>query len=131
MAHSCYKEMSKEEFLIITSLQVGLQQLVFKLPERAHDASDALIDSTWADLALMNLNLAQLKGYHTVPHNIMVNLGCALMTKCGVKATRANVPEILEAEQRGPDGKREDVVTVGGGTGFRAPPIGRQPNGDL
>ena len=119
----------REAFLTIASLQLGLPQRVLELPERAHDASDARIDSTWADLALTNL--AKSKGYHIVSHNIMVNLGCALMTECGVKATRANVPEIPEAERRGPDGKRADAVTIGGGTGFRAPPIGRRPDGDL
>ena len=128
MSLSCYEEMSEEAFLIISSLQLGLPQRVLELPERAHDASDARIDSTWADLALTNL--AQSKGYHIVSHNIMVNLGCALMTECGVKATRANVPEIPEADgvagwQTGRCG--HDV----GGTPNRAPPIGRRPDGDL
>ena len=64
MSLSCYEEMSEEAFLIISSLQLGLPQRVLELPEWAHDASDARIDSTWADLALTNL--AQSKGYHTV-----------------------------------------------------------------
>ena len=85
--------MSKEGFFIVASLQLGLPLRVLKLPERAHDASVARIDYTWADLALTNL--AQSKGYH-----IMLSLVCALMTECCVKATPANVPEIPEAELR-------------------------------
>ena len=43
------------------------------------------------------------------------------------KATRTNVPEIPEAERRGPDGKRADAVTIGGGLVFGHPRLGDDP----
>ena len=109
MALLCVEEMSEKAFLIVASLQLGLPQRVLELPERAHDASNRRIDSTWAYLALTKLT--ESKGYHTISHNILVDLGCALMAECGVKASRRNVPEIPDRDRRGDDGKRADAVT--------------------
>ena len=125
MALSCVEEMSEEAFLIVASLQLGLPQRVLELPERAHDASDRRIDSTWADLALTKLT--ESKGYHTISHNILVDLGCALMAECGVKASRRNVPEIPDRDRRGDDGKRADAVTFMSSPVLRHPTLGDEP----
>ena len=125
MALSCVEEMSEEAFLIVASLQLGLPQRVLELPERAHDASDRRIDSTWADLALTKLT--ESKGYHTISHNILVDLGCALMAECGVKASRRNVPEIPDRDRRDDDGKRADAVTFMKSPVLRHPTLGDEP----
>ena len=115
----CLEEMSEEAFLIVASLQLGLPQRVLELPERAHDASNRRIDSTWAYLALTKLT--ESKGYHTISHNILVDLGCALMEECGVKESLRNVPEIPNCNRRGNDGKQADAVT------FMNSPVLRHP----
>ena len=52
-----------------------------------HDALDRLINSTFADLALTKLT--ESKGDHTISHNSLVDLGCALMVECGVAEERS------------------------------------------
>ena len=90
--------MSEEAFLIVASLQLGLLQRVLELQDREHDTLDRLIDLTWADLALTKLT--ESKGYHTISHNLLVDLGCALMAECGVKVSRKNAPEIPNCNRR-------------------------------
>ena len=51
----------------------------------------------------------------------MVNLGCALMAECCVKATSAHVPEIQESERGRGEGRQADAVTIGGGLVFQHP----------
>ena len=51
----------------------------------------------------------------------MVNLGCALMAECCVKATSAHVPEIQESERLEADGEQANAVTIGGGLVFQHP----------
>ena len=125
MALLCVKEMSKEAFLIVASLQLGLPQRVLELLERAHDASDRRIDSTWADLALTKLT--ESKGYHTISHNILVDLGCALMAKCGVKASLRNIPEIPNHNRMGNHGKQADAVTFMNSPVLSHPTLGDKP----
>ena len=70
--------------------------------------------------------LTESKGYHTISHNILVDLGCALMAECGVKASLRNVPQIPD-HWRGDDGKRADAVTFMNSLVLSHPTLGDEP----